>query len=192
MRRMRSQRGATLLVALIMLVLLTLFAISALNTSTTNLKVVGNMQARTEAQNAAQQAIETVISSTLFTTNPAGAVLSPCDAGANTLCINAAGSVVPNAANALYTVQLNPQPTCVMVRALTNNQAYLEGAPGCLVAPPQGSFAIGGAAPGNSLCADSIWDITAESVAAVSGAKVALTQGVGIRISVDEMNTSCL
>ena len=44
--RRSRQQGATLMIALIMLIMLTLFAISAMNTSTTNLRVVGNMQAQ--------------------------------------------------------------------------------------------------------------------------------------------------
>ena len=46
MTSMRRQRGATLVIALIMLVLLTLFAVSSLNTANTNLRIVGNMQAK--------------------------------------------------------------------------------------------------------------------------------------------------
>jgi Tfp pilus assembly protein PilX len=52
MKPMRKQRGATLLVALIMLGVLMLFVVSSLNTSTTNLRVVGNMQAKNEALGA--------------------------------------------------------------------------------------------------------------------------------------------
>lgn len=77
-RGIRGQRGTTLIVALIMLVLLTLFAVSSFNTANTNLKVVGNMQQKNEALNAAQAAIETVISTPLFIANPANAVPTPC------------------------------------------------------------------------------------------------------------------
>lgn len=56
-----KQRGATLLVGLIMLVLLTLLAVSAINISTVNLHITGNVQAQVEAAAAAQQAIEDVI-----------------------------------------------------------------------------------------------------------------------------------
>lgn len=194
MTRMRSQRGATLLVALIMLVLLTLFAISALNTSTTNLKVVGNMQARTEALNAAQQAVETAISTTLFTTSPADAIANPCGT-ANTLCIDAAGNFVTNPSDpsVLYTVRLTPQPACVYVRSIKTSELNLSLAAdrNCVAGQTQ-QHGVAGAVSGDSLCAYSVWDITAESVAAVSGARVAVTQGIGIRISTDDMATSCL
>lgn len=61
---MRRQRGATLIVTLVMLIMLTLFAISAMNTSTTNLQVVGNMQMRHEGLRATQEAIEATLSTT--------------------------------------------------------------------------------------------------------------------------------
>ena len=65
----QSQRGITLFVGLIMLVLITLMVTSAFTLSTTNLKSVGNMQAKDEAIAAANQAIEQVLSSA-FTTAP--------------------------------------------------------------------------------------------------------------------------
>ena len=103
----RSQRGATLFIALVMLVMLTMFAVSSLNSSTTNLKVVGNMQSRGEALNAAQETIETVISTPQFISNPANAVLNPCGT-ANRLCTDLTGDGTPE-----YTTQLVPMPTCV-------------------------------------------------------------------------------
>ncbi len=64
-----SQRGITLFVGLIMLVLITLMVTSAFTLSTTNLKSVGNMQAKDEAVAAANQAIEELLSSS-FTDAP--------------------------------------------------------------------------------------------------------------------------
>ena len=107
----RSQRGATLFIALVMLVMLTMFAVSSLNSSTTNLKVVGNMQSRGEALNAAQETIETVISTPQFISNPANAVLNPCGT-ANRLCTDLTGDGTPE-----YTTQLVPMPTCVSMCA---------------------------------------------------------------------------
>ena len=59
----KRQSGATLVVSLIMLVILTLFAVSAINTSSVNLQVVGNMQILKTMESAAQNGIEQVISS---------------------------------------------------------------------------------------------------------------------------------
>lgn len=61
--RFRGQRGATLIIGLIMIVLITLIVVSSSALSTSNLKSVGNMQVREEASAAANQAVETLISS---------------------------------------------------------------------------------------------------------------------------------
>lgn len=197
MKRMNAQRGATLVIALVMLVLLTLFALSALNTSTSNLKVVGNMQARTEAFNAAQEAIETVISTPLFTTNPSNAVVNPCGS-ANTLCIDKDGNITQLLTNALYTTKITgapydtTKPACITVRPIRSDELVLTKAEdlACAVGQAQ-QFGVGGATSGDSLCANSVWHITAETTAVTSGATSTVTQGIGIRISTDDMATSC-
>jgi Tfp pilus assembly protein PilX len=193
MRRIRSQRGATLVIALIMLVLLTLFALSALNTGTTNLKVVGNMQARTEALDAAQQTIENVISTPLFTSSPGNAILNPSGA-ANTLCTDAAGNWVADCTTAAYKTLLNPQPACVTVRAIKSTELVLTNPADLACAGGQAQqFGVAGAVTGDSLCANSVWEITAETTVVATGVNAAtVTQGIGIRISTDDMATSCL
>ena len=72
----RSQRGATLLMGLIMLVLLTLMGLSAINSATSNLKVVGNMQYQQEALGAAQVAINKVLSKGSYFSDPSTAPTS--------------------------------------------------------------------------------------------------------------------
>ena len=104
MTSLRRQRGATLVVALIMLVLTTLFALSSMKTATTSLIVTGNMQAKTEALNAAQETIEAVISTPQFIANPANAVINPCT-GPNTRCTDVTGDGAPE-----YVTRLVPQP----------------------------------------------------------------------------------
>ena len=61
-----KQHGATLITALIMLIVLTLLVVSGIRSSSTNLRIAGNMQMQEEATAAAQQAIENVISATPF------------------------------------------------------------------------------------------------------------------------------
>ena len=183
----RRQRGATLLVALIMLVLLTMFAISSLNTSNSNLRVVGNMQAKAEATNVAQEAIETTLSTTQFISNPTNAVLNPCGA-ANTLCtdINSDGTND-------YTTVLSPAPKCVTVKPIKNAQLNLTNVEdlGCSAGQAQ-QFGVSGAVAGDSLCSNTVWEINAVTTGAGSGATVTLTQGVGVRISTDDAGSSCL
>ena len=70
-----KQHGATLVTALVMLVVLTLLVLSAIRSSTTNLRIAGNMQMQGEIVEAAQQAAEQIISYN-FPANPQLAVSS--------------------------------------------------------------------------------------------------------------------
>ncbi|TAK85528.1 MAG: hypothetical protein EPO20_10990 [Betaproteobacteria bacterium] len=182
----RRQKGATLLVALIMLTVLMMFVVSSLNTSTTNLKVVGNMQSQSEALAASQEAIETVISTTQFISTPSNAVLNPCGT-ANTLCTDVTGDGTPE-----YTTTLTPQPTCVTVTPIKNSQLVLTNAEdlGCSAGQTQ-QFGVAGAVTGDSLCSNTVWEINAQTVGGATGASVWITQGIGVRVSADEAGASC-
>jgi len=183
---LHAQRGATLLITLVMLVMLMLFAVSSLNTSSTNLKVVGNMQAKSEALDAAQESIETLISTPQFIANPSDAVLAPCGSP-NTLCTDVTGDTAPD-----YTTTFVPAPSCVTVRPIKNAELNLANVEdlGCSAGQQQ-NFGVAGAVSGDSLCSNTIWDVTARTVGASSGATVTVTQGVGVRISSDDAGSSC-
>lgn len=71
-----KERGITLVVTLIMLVIMTLLAIAAINMSTNNLKVVGNMQLQQEATNAAQSAVNQILSKGSYLSDPTSAPTS--------------------------------------------------------------------------------------------------------------------
>lgn len=101
---MSKQRGSTLLIALVMLVLLTLIALSSMNATTTSIQVVGNAQFREEANAAAQQAVEGVISNSNFKDTPPPAQT-----------INIGGSN--------YTVTFDPPPRCVSYQPVQAGQA---------------------------------------------------------------------
>jgi len=101
------QRGVVLFIGLIMLIVMTLLAVSGIRTSTTNLKVVGNMQAQAEAINAAQQAIDNVMASVNNFYTPI--------AGTFTVDVNNDG--VPD-----YTVVV-PAPNCLRMSAVEGYSA---------------------------------------------------------------------
>jgi Tfp pilus assembly protein PilX len=183
------QRGATLIVALIILLLLALLGLGAFHTSINDLKTSGNMQARNEALNAAQETIETVISTRQFVSDPANALTTPCGA-ANTLCTDLDGDGV-----AEYRTRLNPMPSCVskkVIKVLDLNVATSEDL-GCAVGQSQ-QFGIVGldASAGDSLCASTVWQVTAEATSVRSDAKVTVSQGVGLRIATDELTAACI
>ncbi|HYC46523.1 MAG TPA: PilX N-terminal domain-containing pilus assembly protein [Burkholderiales bacterium] len=187
MSRRSTQRGATLIVALVILVLLALLALGAYNTSTTELRTAGNSQARAEALNAAQEAIETTISTANFTSDPANAITTPC--GANMYC-----SDLNNDGTADYTTRLTPVPSCVSVKVIKTTELDFSAAEDLTCVTSQSQlFGVAGAnTGGDSLCANTMWNVTAETTAAATGAKVTVSQGVGIRIGADETAASCL
>ena len=179
----RRQEGATLVIALIILAVISLLAVSALGTTNMNLKVVGNMQSREEALYAAQQAIETVISSPQFTANPDNAVPNPCGA-ANTLCTDLDGDGTPE-----YITRLVPAPTCVSVRVIKASELNLASAEDLSCAAGAGQQS--GVVNGDSLCARTVWEITAESRSTFSRTKVTVTQGVAVRVSAADAEALC-
>jgi Tfp pilus assembly protein PilX len=186
---LRRQRGATLVVALVMLTLLALFAYTAHRTTLTDLKTAGNSQARMEALNAAQEAIEIAISTPQFVTSPADAVAAPCGAP-NTLCTDFNNDGVPE-----YRTQLEPAPACIAMRVIKSVELDLSISEdlGCAVGQGQ-QFGIAGAdtAASDSLCANTTWHVTAKAAAPVSDATVTVSQGVGIRIGTADMGGACL
>ncbi len=180
------QGGATLLISLIILILMTLLAVSAFNLGKGNLQIVGNMQRQNEALAAAQEAIEEATSTTRLFESPGSIFLAPC-AGANTKCVDSNGDGQMD-----VTVTLTPTPSCVKAATVKNvslNLSNTEDA-GCAVGAAQ-SFGVAGAATGDSLCADSLWEINASAVDSQTQATVVVTQGVAIRVSTDNIATAC-
>lgn len=186
------QRGATLFVTLIMLVVISLFLVSAMNTANTNLRVVGNMQARSEAISVAQEALETVLSTPTFISSPTNAVASPCGS-ANTLCKDINLDDTTSTGSALYTTVLDPVPSCVTVKPIKNSELNLAISEdlGCAAGQAQ-QFGVSGAVTGDSLCSSTVWEVTAKTTDVSTGATVTISQGVGVRISADDAGAACL
>lgn len=192
----RRERGATLLVTLIMLIMLTLFAISAMNTSTDNLKMVGNMQERSEAFESSQSTIELAISTSAFTTTPGNAVPNPCGLP-NTTCTDLNGDGIQD-----LETRLTPNPSCVQARAIKVPELQINGPTAqdvaCVKAQEQGTFGVvqDVSTKGDSLCANTVWDISAVTLRSgttdtSSDVRVGITQGVGVRIPALEMEANC-
>jgi hypothetical protein len=195
-RSTQREHGATLLVTLIMLIMLTLFAISAMNTGNINLKMVGNMQSRAEAFDAAQRAIETAISTTAFIDTPANAIANPCNGTPNTVCTDLNGDGTPE-----LTTTLAPNPFCIKGKVTKVGELVITSPKdedvACLQAQSQGTFAVAGAASSSdSLCGQTVWNIraqtlTAGATAATSDVNFAVTQGVGVRVKSVDLAFSC-
>ena len=173
----RRQRGVTLLIGMIMLVLLTLLALSAFNTSNVNLRVVGNMQLRQEAQAAANQAIAEALSSAAFTNNPA--------VGTTPIYVDVNQDTTPD-----YTVTLTPN--CLSSIPIPNKDLDPDPNSDDAKCFTGGGFGAGASGGTSSLCSNSTWDIQARAVdVANTGTDTTIHQGVAVRISVSEQDTYC-
>jgi hypothetical protein len=184
--RARAQRGTALVMAILFLLVLSLFAVSSFNSSTTNTLVTGNMIARQESVAAAQWLIDTTISSAAFASDPKAVA-----AGTYQLDIDHDGTVD-------YHPRLTPAPTCQRARALKIIELDVddESDVACMKSSSTGSPLIetGAIDPtaGDSLCANTEWDVRAVVVDdQVSGASVAVDQGVGIRVLTTEAEDFC-
>lgn len=186
MKAKASQRGATLVVAMIFLILMSLFAVTAFKDSTGNLRIVGNMQSRQEAIAVGQKALEQTISSSYFTTNPANVAATPIQVD-----IDGNGTMD-------YTATMNPQPHCFRTKAIKSSELNpsLPADLACMKSSvvQQGGLDIPDAAAdaGNSLCANSEWNIGAKVVDVRSGAKVTLNQGIAVRVLETDAVNACI
>ncbi|UCE32885.1 MAG: hypothetical protein JSW68_06310 [Burkholderiales bacterium] len=187
-RARHGQAGATLLVGLIMLVLITMAAVTAHNLARGNLQAVANMGYHNDTAAAAQQTIEAVISSTKFVQAP-NAVFSgdgACPA-VNTRCydVNGDGSVDVR-------VGLTPAPACRTGRVLSTAELDFDEPEdlGCAVSTSQ-TFGIKGSVTADSLCGQTVWDVRARADDAATRTSVRVTQGVGVRVSLDDLEAFC-
>jgi Tfp pilus assembly protein PilX len=195
----RQQRGITLIISLIMLVLLTIMALTSFNIGKSSLQVIDNAQQQTQVLNAAQTMLNQVVSSPSFTEAP-GNILdnSNCPAAvaapANSRCVDLHGDgktvIVVAMRDAMgpkqpYCVQATPVPATALNLSTQSSEDW-----GCTVAI-RTEHGIEGLETGDSLCADSMWELNAQAREPVSSATAVVTQGVAMRVSLDSVETAC-
>ncbi len=163
------QRGSVLLVSVVILALLTLIVISAVKLTNVNTKVAGNMQLQKEAEAASTLEIERVISAD-FTAAPV--------ASTNTVDVNHDGA--PD-----FTVTV-AVPQCLSNKPIKNTELEVT-IPDDLRCLTSGSSQNTGLATGtnngNSLCANSLWDIESTATDLNGSEATAVThQGIATRV----------
>ena len=147
---MTNQRGAVLITSLVMLVVLTLLVVTAINMSTINLRIVGNMQSQIEAESAVQNVIEMMIND-----------LSNFNSETNIdVWMNVDGSISADAESASYVI--NRVANCVMDSPAEGYEAQ---------------YTIG---PGAGMRFNTDWIIRAETTSGGAGEHVDITQGVRV------------
>lgn len=162
----RRQRGSTLLMGLIMLVLLTLMGLAAVNSATSNLKVVGNTQYQQEALGAAQSAVNRVLSKGSYFSDPSTAPTS------DTVDVTGDGTID-------YTVTL-AQPCILSTKDILVSELSLTNADDllCMSSSSLKNAGIMGQSSGaaKSDCANVTWRVTASVNDANTKAAVSLVQ----------------
>lgn len=141
---------------------MSLFAISAFNSSSSNLRIVGNSQTRQESLAAAQMAIESTISSANFSINPAAVASSP-------VLVDIDGDGKTD-----YTAMLSPAPEC------TRAKPKLESELPAMVPGSVDPYSDCRSSAGGLPCTDTEWNIRAQVTDSSSSTRVAINQGIGI------------
>jgi len=179
------------MISLIMLVMMTLLALTSFNLGRGEHQIISNMQFQSEAASSAQMAIEQVLSNLNFSANPANVFASPCTT-ANTICYDTNGDANPNVQVAIKSRTDAAKPVCIKANILKNAALDLSKPDdlGCAAGASQ-SFGVAGASAGDSLCAESTWDVQADAVDAVTQARATITQGIAVRVPTDSIVTSC-
>ncbi len=186
----QDQRGVALIVGMIMLVVITLAVIASFTIGRNNLEIVGNMQHRNEATASAQRAVEEAVGSALLTTTPGNIFQPPC-AAANTKCYNVNKNSTNTPADQIV-VTLTPTPTCVKAEVIKSANLVLSSGSDqvCVIQVAQ-QTGIENVVGGDSLCANSTWEVRAEAADAATKAKSVITQGVATRVRAVDIAASC-
>jgi Tfp pilus assembly protein PilX len=182
----RKQMGITLVVVMVILVLMTLLAISVFYFGKGSMQSSANMQQRNEVLSAANSVVEQALSSTLFFSSPSSVFPVPC-ATPNTLCVDTNGDSTSD-----IVVTLSPVPSCIKVQTISNDSLDLSNSDdlGCTMGVQQ-SFGVVGATSASSMCANSVWEITAVASDSITQAQAFVTQGVSVRIAADDASSFC-
>ena len=190
----RAQRGSVLLVTMIMMLIFAIMAAATFRGSLTSVQAIGNMQWRTEAIDAANDAIDRLLSTAAFATNTA-IVTGQVNAAPFRVDIN--GDGVNDIATDFPVVTIDgvarAGPRCLRAAPIptTDLDPSLASDIGCFGSSTITSSGLGQATAGGgtgtvtagpSLCSNTEWSITVRSVDAVTNTRVDVVQGVGVRV----------
>lgn len=190
----RAQRGSVLLVTMIMMLIFAIMAAATFRGSLTSVQAIGNMQWRTEAIDAANDAIDRLLSTAAFANNTAvvtGQVnLAPFQVDINGDGVNDISTNFP-----VVTIDgvARAGPRCLRAAPIptTDLDPSLASDIGCFGSSTSTSSGLGQAtatggtgtvSAGPSLCSNTEWSITVRSVDAVTNTSVNVVQGVGVRV----------
>lgn len=192
-RGMPREGGAVLFVALIMLLLMTLLAVAAMRLTTTNLQAVGNEQFQTQAQAAADFALDQTVNNKDFIDIP---VLTQ-----KVSLTQADSTLDPSALPVTLSV-----PACERYRLIKKSELVTEANPGQFTVSSQDLPCFGGLSSGglttvdlsavaassdDSLCTTALFDVQADVNDATTSASVTVNQGIELRMESAAADAKC-
>lgn len=193
-RARRHQAGSTLIVAMIFLLLFAMTVASTFRSSLTSVRAIGNMQWRTESVNAANDAIDRLLSDVKTFTDSAAIT---ANVAATPFSFDANGDQVRDISVTFPVVTLDgvtkAGPRCIKVKPIPSLELDIakEEDLGCFGNNSAGNTGFGvtnasgiasSIAQTPSLCANTEWSIAVEAVDAVTNTRVRVVQGVGVRV----------
>jgi len=188
--RQHRQRGITLFISMVLLVLITLVAITTFNVGKGSLQIVGNLQHANQTMSAATEAIETAISTTRLVNNPSS-IVTGCGGSANTVCVDVNADGTNDVTVALKGKNAAANPNCIKAQVVKNATLDLSSGEDLACTIARQSFGVQGAAAGDSLCTDAIYEIVAVASDAVTQANVTVTEGVALRVPTETVANNC-
>lgn len=182
-----NQIGSSLIIGLVMLFMTTVALVSAFNLSTVGLSVVKNVEERGRGVDLANSALEAAVSTDRIISSPNAIFADGCRGASNTMCFDIDGDEATD-----VTATVDPAPFCVYryVISLATLDVEDEDDAACVIAGA-GSFGIEGAAPQDSLCASSHWEVTVTTTDLITEASQSVTGAYQVRVSTDDVDTSC-
>jgi hypothetical protein len=189
----QTQKGSVLLVAMILLLIFAIMAAASFRGSLTSVQAIGNMQWRTEAIAAANDAIDRLLSTADFATNT---TIVTQQVNATPFQIDVNGDGVNDISTNFPVVTVDgvakAGPRCLRAEPIPSKDLDPDLAAdiGCFGTSTSGSSGLGqeaGTGVGTvtqapSLCSNTEWSITVRAVDAVTNTSVNVVQGVGVRV----------
>lgn len=194
-----AQRGAVLMIGMVMLIMLTLVALSVIRMSTLHTQVVNNEQLRTEANAAAEYALDLVLNQSFTTWD------KYVGAGATELANLGVQATQDTVANSMSVTVSNL--VCRRARVAKNSEFMKTGAGGMKYVDAVDSSCFGGGAAGltivdpaalgsptdDSLCANVLYEMQATpTAAALLSAQTTVRQGVEVRVEISAKDDKCI
>jgi hypothetical protein len=180
----RRQRGAVLVIAMVILMVIAALSLSSLRAGDSSQQINANLQSRQEGLDAAQVAIERVLSTREFFTNPIAITGPPY----SPVSIDLQGDT-----KADFSVAMQ-RPECLRARPVTPNELDPASARdrACLSsASLQESGLVGTPGQSGSICSDTEWQLSAQAASAATGTNVTVRQGVAVRVRTTDADSFC-